>query len=127
MGTVTLGPDFLHFYIMFALRMLKNGKTEGATILMTKHREGILGWIFNRLILGITALVSNYFAKGDTQIFKTIKFNLKTPLWADQSIIEFIDHLESQKALMWGSWKAIATEEKETKISNFSQTIPSYE
>lgn len=116
-GTVTLGPDFLHFYIMFALRMLENGKTEGATILMTKRRTGILGWIFNRLILGLTALVSNYFAKGDTQIFRTIKFNLRTPIWADQSIIEFIDHVEGQRALRWGSWNPVVAEEKQTIAS----------
>ncbi|MGK7880264.1 MAG: Rieske 2Fe-2S domain-containing protein [Crocosphaera sp.] len=106
-GTVTLGPDFLHFYIMFALRMLENGKTEGATILMTKRRPGLLGWLFNQLVLFVTALVGNYFAKGDTQIFKTIKFNLKTPIWADQSIVEFIHHVEHQQALTWGSWNSI--------------------
>jgi phenylpropionate dioxygenase-like ring-hydroxylating dioxygenase large terminal subunit len=107
-GTVTLGPDFLHFYIMFALRLLENGKTEGATILMTKRRLGLGGWLLNRIILWLTGLVGNYFAKGDTQIFRTIKFNLATPIGADRSILEFMHHVERQKPLVWGTWEAIA-------------------
>lgn len=114
-GTVTLGPDFLHFYIMFALRMLENGKTEGATILMTKRRHGILGAIFNKFVLWVTGLVGEYFAKGDTQIFKTIKFNLKTPVWADRSIIEFISHVENQRALEWETWEDVTDLNSETQ------------
>lgn len=106
-GTVTVGPDFLHFYIMFALRMLEGGKAEGQTILITKKRPGLLGWVFNRVVLWLTKLVGNYFAKGDTQIFQTIKFNFKTPTKADLSIIEFIKHVEKQKSLSWGSWEAV--------------------
>jgi phenylpropionate dioxygenase-like ring-hydroxylating dioxygenase large terminal subunit len=104
-GTVTVGPDFLHFHIMFTLRLLEGGKTEGQTLLITKKRPGIFGWLFNRIILFLTLLVGNYFAKGDTQIFQTIKFNLQTPLKADQSIVQFIQHVEKQKALEWGSWR----------------------
>ncbi|NJN72485.1 MAG: aromatic ring-hydroxylating dioxygenase subunit alpha [Limnothrix sp. RL_2_0] len=118
-GTVTLGPDFLHFYIMFALRLLENGKTEGETILMTKRRAGLQGWLFNRLILWATKLVGNYFAKGDTQIFKTIKFNLKTPIRADQSIIEFMHHVEQQKALAWETWEEV----KETHHNDVSNPV----
>lgn len=108
-GTVTLGPDFLHFYIMFSLRMLEDGKTEGATVLMTKQRSGILGWLLNPLIFLLTALVGNYFAKGDTQIFRSIRFNLKTPIAADRSILEFIQHFEQQPARHWASWEPLKT------------------
>ena len=104
-GTVTLGPDFLHFYIMFALRLVEGGKTEGQTILITKKRPGLFGWIFNKFVLWLTLMVGNYFAKGDTKIFQTIKFNLKTPTKADQSIIQFIQHVEKQKPLVLGSWE----------------------
>ncbi len=106
-GTVTLGPDFLHFYIMFALRLIEGGKVEGQTVLITKTRSGIGGWLFNRLVLWITQLVGNYFAKGDTRIFQTIKFNFKTPTKADQSIIQFSHHTEQQHPLAWGTWKPI--------------------
>jgi phenylpropionate dioxygenase-like ring-hydroxylating dioxygenase large terminal subunit len=106
-GTVTLGPDFLHFYIMFTLRLLEGGKTEGQTLLITKKRLGIHGWIFNRVILWLTKMVGNYFAKGDTKIFQTIKFDLKTPLRVDRSIVQFIQHVEKQKPLTWGTWEEI--------------------
>lgn len=109
-GTVTLGPDFLHFYIMFALRLIEGGKVEGQTVLITKKRSGIGGWLFNRLILWITQLVGNYFAKGDTRIFQTIKFNFKTPTKADQSIIRFIQHVEQQQPLTWGTWEPITAD-----------------
>lgn len=104
-GTVTLGPDFFHFYIMFALRPIECAKTEGQTILITKKRPGIWGWIFNRFVLGLTWMVGSYFAKGDTQIFQTIKFDFKTPTKADRSIIEFIEHVEAQKPLRWETWE----------------------
>ncbi|MGB3508564.1 MAG: aromatic ring-hydroxylating dioxygenase subunit alpha [Microcoleaceae cyanobacterium] len=106
-GTVTIGPDFLHFYIMFALRGLEGGKTAGKTILIAKKRFGLLGWLFNRIVLCLTWLVGNYFAKGDTRIFQTIKFNLQTPLPADRAIVDFIKHAEAQQALSWGSWEEV--------------------
>jgi phenylpropionate dioxygenase-like ring-hydroxylating dioxygenase large terminal subunit len=104
-GTVTLGPDFLHFYIMFALRMTEGGKTEGQTILVTRKRPGCWGWVINRGLLWLTQQVGNYFAKGDTQVFQTIQFDLKTPTKADQSILQFIQHVNQQKALAWGTWE----------------------
>jgi len=106
-GTVTLGPDFLHFYIVFALRMIEGGKTEGQTILVTPKRSGFLGWGINRGLLWLTQQVGNYFVKGDTQVFQTIKFDLKTPTKADRSILEFIQHVNRQKALSWESWEPV--------------------
>ena len=53
-GSVTVGPDFLHFHIIFALRADENGKTRGQTILVTKKRPGPLGWLFNRVLLFLT-------------------------------------------------------------------------
>jgi len=103
-GTVTVGPDFLHFHIMFALRLNAEGRTEGQTILMTKKRPGLLGWAFNKILLFLSWVVGTYFAHGDTKVFETIKFKFKTPLKADYSIIKFIQHVEAQKALEWGSW-----------------------
>ncbi|WP_026793989.1 MULTISPECIES: aromatic ring-hydroxylating oxygenase subunit alpha [Planktothrix] len=106
-GTVTLGPDFLHFYIVFALRMIEEGKTEGQTILITPKRSGCLKWGINQGLLWLTQQVGNYFAKGDTQVFQTIQFDLKTPTKADHSIGEFIQQVNRQKALNWKTWKPI--------------------
>ncbi|MDF1662718.1 MAG: aromatic ring-hydroxylating dioxygenase subunit alpha [Planctomycetota bacterium] len=103
-GTVTIGPDFLHFHIMFAIRMLENGRAEGQTILITKKRPGVLGWAFNKTLLFLTKIVGNYFAKGDTKIFETIQFDFKTPTKADRAIIDFIQDVETQKALCWETW-----------------------
>ena len=108
---------------MFALRLLENGKTEGETILMTKRRAGLQGWLLNRIILWATKLVGNYFAKGDTQIFKTIKFNLKTPIRADQSILEFIHHVEQQKALAWETWEEVTTNHHSDEINQVNSDI----
>ena len=114
-GTVTVGPDFFHFHIMFTLRLTQGGKTEGQTILITKKRSRLWGWTFNRVVLWLTKLVGNYFAKGDTQIFQTIKFNLQTPTKADKSIMQFIGHVEEQKVLRWGSWYEEVEEELEKR------------
>ncbi|MGD1863509.1 MAG: aromatic ring-hydroxylating dioxygenase subunit alpha [Phormidesmis sp.] len=103
-GTVTLGPDFLHFYLMFALRSGEGGSTEGQMVLLTPKRRGPFGWVFNRLVLAITQLVASYFAKGDRHVFDSIKFNFKVPLEADRSIVQFIQHMERQPALTWKTW-----------------------
>ncbi len=101
-GTVTIGPDFLHFHIMFALRPTKDGRSEGQTILITKKRKGIVGRLWSFILLLLTRLVGAYFAKGDTLIFKTIRFNLRTPIKADASIVQFIQHAEKQQTIDWG-------------------------
>jgi phenylpropionate dioxygenase-like ring-hydroxylating dioxygenase large terminal subunit len=119
-GSVTVGPDFLHFHIMFTLRLLEGGKAEGQTLLITKKRRGIFGWLFNRIVLFLTQVVGNYFAKGDTQIFQTIKFDLKTPIKADQSIMQFINHVERQTALSWRTWEQVKQQE-EIKRSPYSE------
>jgi phenylpropionate dioxygenase-like ring-hydroxylating dioxygenase large terminal subunit len=104
-GTVTLGPDFLHFYIMFAIRSNKKGQAEGQTILLTKKRDSILGKMINAVLLRATRVVGNYFAKGDTEVFKTINFNFKTPIKEDYPIIKFIQHAENQELCNWGYGK----------------------
>lgn len=95
-GCVTLGPDFLHFYIMFALRPAADGTTEGQTILLTRQRSGVSGYLLNKILLQLTKIVGNYFAKGDTIIFSKIKFNLAYPVAADQPVLDFIRHYEKQ-------------------------------
>ena len=99
-GTVTIGPDFLHFHIMFALRPAAGGTTEGQTILITKKRSGILGKAVNFVLLALSKIVGNYFAKGDTLIFNKIKFNFRTPIAADQAIVEFARHYERQSSAL---------------------------
>lgn len=94
-GSVMVGPDFLHCYIIFALRPTDDGRAAGQTILVTKKRA--FGWLLNPVILYATKLVGNYFAKGDTMIFSRIKFKFQTPLKADRTIVEFVEHYEKQK------------------------------
>jgi len=101
-GSVTVGPDFLHCHIIFALRPNSKGEAEGLTILITKKRKGVVGLLINPIILFATKCVGNYFAKGDTEVFRTINFKLKNPIKEDESIIKFIQHLESQPTCLWG-------------------------
>ncbi len=100
-GTVTLGPDFLHLYLMFALREEADGSTFGQTIAFTKKRKGILGWICNYSLLQITKLAGLYFAMGDTKVFQKIIFNFKNPIKKDKAVIAFIKHLEKQNKANW--------------------------
>lgn len=95
-GSVMVGPDFLHFYIIFALRPTIDGKTEGQTILVTKKRKGLMGLFVNPILLFATKLVGDYFAKGDTIIFSRINFKYQTPIKADKAIIDFVEHYEKQ-------------------------------
>src|SRR5262249_44540554 len=71
-------------------------------IFLTRRRKGLIGKLVSRALLLLTRVVSAYFAKGDTLIFKTIRFNFRTPIKADLPIIRFIQHVEGQPALPWG-------------------------
>ncbi|MDZ7962802.1 MAG: aromatic ring-hydroxylating dioxygenase subunit alpha [Aulosira sp. DedQUE10] len=102
---VTFGPDFLHLHIMFTLRLLEGGKAEGKTILMMKKRKGIFGWLYNQFVLRVANILGQDFFKGDAKIFETIKFDLRTPIKMDQPIMQFVNHLERQTALCWGTWQ----------------------
>ena len=106
-GTVTLGPDRWHFYILFALRLGADGRTEGQTVLLTKHRTGLFGRAVSRVALELSRVVGNYFAQGDTRVFQTIKFDFRTPIKADQAIVGFIKHFEAQPSVVWGSWDSV--------------------
>jgi phenylpropionate dioxygenase-like ring-hydroxylating dioxygenase large terminal subunit len=113
-GAVTIGPDFQHFHIIFALRPTEDGRSEGQTILVTRKRKGMRGKAFSRVLLFLTRIVGAYFAKGDTLIFETIRFNFRTPIKADSSIIRFIDHVERQRTVGWGL-KLEGEDERKTK------------
>lgn len=105
-GTVTLGPDFKHFHIMFCLRPTKEGRSEGQSLSFTRKRGGILGKLWNFAILFVTKQVGDYFAVGDTKVFETIKFELKTPLVEDAPIVSFMKHRDRQGFLTWETWTA---------------------
>jgi phenylpropionate dioxygenase-like ring-hydroxylating dioxygenase large terminal subunit len=110
-GFVTLGPDRLHLYLMFALRRGDNGETLGQAVTLTKQRRGPFGWLLSRTLLIVTALASRYFAYGDSRVFDTIRFDLRTPIPADRAVLAFIHHLEQQPL---ASWNAERTDRKIT-------------
>ncbi|MDH6065660.1 aromatic ring-hydroxylating dioxygenase subunit alpha [Umezakia ovalisporum] len=112
---VTIGTEFFHVHVMFALRLLPGGKSEGQVILMIKKRPGILGWLYNRVLLWLTKVVGTHFIWDDMKIFQTIQLDLKTPIKADKSIIQFVNHLERQKPLMLKTWQLARLQNIETK------------
>jgi hypothetical protein len=101
LGTVTFGPDFLQFHLMFALRRNDDGSTEGQTIALTRHRRGPFGWLISKAILWFTVVAARYFAYGDTRVFQTIRFRFQNPIAADRAVIAFIRHLEAQPLAAW--------------------------
>lgn len=130
-GSVMVGPDFLHFYIIFALRPGPGGCAEGQTILVTRQRPGILGFIANPIILYLTKLVGNYFAKGDTLIFSRIRFRFQTPVRADAPIVQFIEHYEQigSHSFQAELVQPVATSEIKIKndLKDKIQNIPAFE
>ena len=101
MGFVSFGPDCLHLHLMFALRRDDDGRTIGQAVTFTPRRRGPIGWLFNRILLRITALAARYFAYGDTRVFNTIRFRLANPIAADRAVLAFIAHLEQQPRADW--------------------------
>jgi hypothetical protein len=114
-GIVTVGPDFFHVHMMFAVRLHEGGKAEGQILLITKKRKGFFSWLGNRIVLWLTKIAGKFFLVGDIKIVQTIKFDLKTPIKADQSIMQFINHVEKQQSLMWGTWQEGRSRDVESK------------
>jgi phenylpropionate dioxygenase-like ring-hydroxylating dioxygenase large terminal subunit len=110
LGTVTIGPDFLHLHLMFALRRADDGSTEGQTLAFTRQRRGPIGWLVNRVLLHATALAARYFAYGDTRVFQTIRFDFANPIPADRAVLAFIRHLEAQPLASWRDDDAASAE-----------------
>jgi nitrite reductase/ring-hydroxylating ferredoxin subunit len=102
---VTVGFDFLHIHTMFAVRLNAGGKAEGQILLMVKKRQGIFGWLYNRVVLCLSRIAGKFFLMGDIKVIQTIQFDLKTPIKADQSIMQFINYVEKQQSLIWGTWE----------------------
>jgi hypothetical protein len=96
-GFVTFGPDRLRLHLLFALRRGPTGETEGVSVALAPRRRGVFGQALNRAVLWLTSMAGAYFALGDTRIFQTIRFDLRTPIKADRAVIAFIRHLERQK------------------------------
>ncbi len=102
MGTVTLGPDFLHFHTLFANRLGPDGTSEGQIVLITKARRGPIGWLFNRVSLFLGKIVVGYFGVGDTPNFNMINANFQNPVKADKQLIAFMQQVEKMKLSEWG-------------------------
>lgn len=103
-GAVTVGPDMAHFHILFALRLCDDGSTEGRRILVTRKRSGLHGKLLSGVMLGLTNVVGDYFADGDSQVFETIRFDFAVPTKADHAIIDFVRHIEAQPTIAFGDW-----------------------
>lgn len=101
MGTVTLGPDFLHFHTLFANRLGPDGTTEGQIVVITKKRRGIKR-LMSRAALEASKLVVGYFGIGDTPNFNSMRMNFEHPVKADKQLIAFINHVEGQPLADWG-------------------------
>ena len=65
------------------------------------------GTFINPAVLWITRQVAAYFATGDIQVFQGIRFDFKTPLKADRSIVQFVQHVNRQQSLQWGDWSSV--------------------
>ena len=73
-------------------------------MLVTPKRVG--GRLVNLLVQWITRQGAAYFATGDIKVFEGIRFDFKTPLQADRSILQFVRHVNRQNALNWGDWSS---------------------
>ncbi|WP_427159525.1 Rieske 2Fe-2S domain-containing protein [Aliinostoc sp. HNIBRCY26] len=113
--TVTVGPDMLHLYIMFTMRMLDDGKSQIQSVFLTKKRPGFIGWLVNRFVLWLTNIFIQHFIKDDAKILQTINFDFRTPIKADVSIMQLIHHVERQKPLRWKTWLLARSPEAEMK------------
>jgi aminopyrrolnitrin oxygenase len=113
---VSLCNEFIHLNLIFTTRISSNGTTQGQTILMSKKRKGILGKLINKLILWIGKIISDRILKANDRILQTMQFDLKTPIKADLSIMQFINHLERQKPLIWETWSLWRLRERKEEV-----------
>ncbi|MFM7365452.1 MAG: Rieske 2Fe-2S domain-containing protein [Cuspidothrix sp.] len=113
---ISLGNEFLHLHLMFISRITLGGRTEGQTLLMAKKRRSILGKLINILMLGVGKVISDRLITAHERILSTMQFDLKTPIKADLSIMQFINHLERQKPLNWETWSVWRSQERKEQV-----------
>jgi hypothetical protein len=101
---------------MFTTRTLSGGKTQGQTLLMAKKQRNILGKLINILMLWVGKIMSDRLLKANGRILQTMQFDLKTPIKADLSIMQFINHLERQKPLNWEIWSLRRSRERKEEV-----------
>ncbi|MBD2666264.1 Rieske (2Fe-2S) domain protein [Richelia sinica FACHB-800] len=123
---VSLGTNFIHFHLMFVTRMLSEGRTEGRILFMVRKHNGILGWIGNKVLLCLLKKVSYYFVSHSQTMLPKVSFEVKTPIQADQSIVQFINHLERQKPIKWQSWnlaRSLETEMRDNREKRRDESV----
>lgn len=113
---VSLGNEFSHLHLIFTTRTLSGGKTQGQTLLMAKKQRNILGKLINILMLWFGKIMSDRLLKANGRILQTMQFDLKTPIKADLSIMQFINHLERQKPLNWEIWSLWRSRERKEEV-----------
>jgi len=101
-GSITVGPDFQHFYIIYANRLGDNGVSEGQVILLTRRRKSMVGKAYGKLLLVVSRIIAAYFSGGDSPQLDTIHFDFKTPIKDDKTILQFMSHVESLPVADWG-------------------------
>lgn len=89
---------------MLALRPILGDKVEVQTIFFTKQRRGLFGWLCNQFMLWLSNSLIQELIDDDSKSLQTMQFNLRNPITLDQSIMQFINHLELQKPLTWKTW-----------------------
>jgi phenylpropionate dioxygenase-like ring-hydroxylating dioxygenase large terminal subunit len=112
-GIISFGLRRRLIHIMFAMRLGKGGRAEGQTIYLIKKQRGIWAFLSNLFLLNLTKIWAKSFINEDNKLFQTIRFDLKSPLDTDQSILQFINHLEKQKPLQWRTWNFARSREVE--------------
>ena len=113
---ISFTNESTNLHIIFTTRILPEGKTEGQILLMSKKRQGIFGKLINKLMLLVGKKISDRLLKNNDKILQTMQFDLKNPLKADLSIMQFINHLERQKPLTWETWLLVRSREREEEV-----------
>ncbi|MEA5621040.1 aromatic ring-hydroxylating dioxygenase subunit alpha [Cronbergia sp. UHCC 0137] len=109
-GIMTLGFNNLQVHIMVAMRLVEGEKAESQTLIMVKKRQGIFGKLSNKFMLWLAKIVSQDLIQTENKVFRTIHFDLRTPTQEDDSILQFITHLEKQKPLKLGTWNLVRSQ-----------------
>jgi hypothetical protein len=55
----------MRLHVILAMRPDAKGGTEGQTILVTRRRKGLLGYLINRALFALTVLVGLFFSQGE--------------------------------------------------------------
>lgn len=104
MGLLTIMQNvrlFPPLYMIYAYTPLVGGKTRIQPIYVTAKRQGVFGWLTNRLLIFFTQVFYHMLRGEDGKIYDNIHFKPNVLLPIDVPLVKYINYVNNLEPSIW--------------------------